>query len=61
MQQRCLLVKTLKPKILENVNMEEKYYNTLSLARSGVILPQNFFYGVGLGTCTIMLLWYFNN
>ena len=44
MQQRCLLVKTLKPKILENINMEEKYYNTLSLARSGVILPQNFFF-----------------
>ena len=41
--------------------MEEEYYNTQSLASGGGTIPQRFFYGVGLGTCTIALVWFYNN
>ena len=41
--------------------MEEEYYNTQSLISGGGTAPQRFFYGVGLGTCTIAFIWIYNN
>ena len=41
--------------------MEEEYYKTQSIANGGGTLPQQFFYGVGLGTCTIAFFWVYNN
>ena len=43
MFQRCLLVKTLKPKILQNVKMEEVYYNTQSISSGEALRLNNFF------------------
>ena len=41
--------------------MEEEYYNTQSLVSGSGTVPQRFFYGVGLGSCTIALVWFYNN
>ena len=41
--------------------MEEGYYNTQSIASGGGTTPQQFFYGVGLGSCTLALVWFYNN
>ena len=41
--------------------MEEEYYNTQSIASGGGTTPQQFFYGVGLGSCGLALVWFYNN
>ena len=41
--------------------MEEVYYNTQSISSGGGTMSQQFFYGVGLGSCTLVLVWFYNN